>query len=309
MSYKLFPKNMRKILIPLFFLTTLIPVNAQTASGGGAYIQNNGKLINCIITGNYAVNGFGVSGTSGSNVVNCNITGNLYLSTQIVNPGDMVMSDGSVYTPQYTNGNLIFSDGHTANDVVGVCFWTNENNDFVNAKSWVIAVTENNSITWTPTVQNQQVDITTPYASSDLFNYATPTGAIEDIDGLGNTAKIVSDYRFIDDNAHGTYLQTTTNCAAKYCNQYNSQVGVWFLPSLGQLSELYANMSITNNTLTSLKKTRSSVTLISASSYWSSTEWSSTGAWTFNFSTGYTVGGNKQDPKIARAMKIIGKSN
>ena len=38
-------------------------VSAQTAEGGGVYIQNNGKLINSIVYNNYAVTGFGVAGT------------------------------------------------------------------------------------------------------------------------------------------------------------------------------------------------------------------------------------------------------
>lgn len=279
---------------------------AQTAAGGGAYLQNNGKLINCIVTGNYAVTGFGVSGTLGSSVVNCNITGNLYLSTQIVTPGDMVMSDGSVYTPQYdTNGNLIFSDGHTAADVVGVCFWTNGNNDYINAKSWVIAVTENASLPWTPTVNYQQVDITTPYASGDLIDFSLASAALIDKDGFGNTAKILSDNRFINDNTNGTYLQTTANCAAKYCNQYNSQVGVWFLPSLGQLLELYNSFNTVNTVLGKLHQTT-----ISTSPYWSSTELDHEEAWRFDLSTGNGLRGDKGSaPSRVRAMKIISKSN
>ena len=252
-----------------------------TAQGGGAYLQKSGKLINCIVTGNYAVNGFGVSGTLGSSVVNCNITGNLYLSTQIVNPGDMVMSDGSVYTPQYTaDSTLVFSDGHTAADVVGVCFWTNGNNDYINAKSWVIAVVENTSLQWTPTVNNQQVDITIPYASGDLIDYSDPSAALIDIDGFGNTAKILSDNQF-----SGAYLQTITNCAAKYCNQYNSQIGVWFLPSLGQLQELYNSVKTVNTVLRKLSQPL--ISTLSSSTplpyYWSSTELSNEEAWRFDF--------------------------
>jgi len=281
-----------------------------TAQGGGAYLQKSGKLINCIVTGNYAVNGFGVSGTLGSSVVNCNITGNLYLSTQIVNPGDMVMSDGSVYTPQYAaDSTLIFSDGHMPADVVGVCFWTNGNNDYINAKSWVIAVTENTSLKWTPYVGWDQVDITIPYASSDLIDYSDPSAALIDKDGFGNTAKILSDYRFIDDNEHGTYLQTISNCAAKYCNQFNSQVGEWFLPSLGQLQELYNSFKTVNTVLRKLKKSLSSVAQISALPYWSSTELSKEEAWQLDFSAGNGTHDNKSNSYKVRAMKIISKNN
>ncbi len=129
----------------LILLTLSTFVSGQTVSeGGGVYLQNGGKLMNSIVTQNYALKGFGVSGTSGE-VLNSNINNNLYLNKEIVVPGDILMNDGTIFTPNKT-GTINFPPGYTDANVVGVCFWTNESNDFVNAKSWVIAVTESQDI-------------------------------------------------------------------------------------------------------------------------------------------------------------------
>ncbi len=69
---------MRRFMF-LCLLTYNLSTFAQTAEGGGAYI-NGGRLINSVIVNNYATNGFGVSGSSGE-VLNCNILDNYSLLT------------------------------------------------------------------------------------------------------------------------------------------------------------------------------------------------------------------------------------
>jgi len=188
---------LKNTFFTFLLLALSIFVSAQTESeGGGAYLKNGGKLMNSIITQNYALKGFGVSGTSGE-ILNSNINNNLYLNKEIVVPGDILMNDGTVYTPQYVSGTLVFPAGYTVANVIGVCFWTNENNDFVNAKSLVIAVTENLGIQWTPTIGYQQPDI------PNLTNYDTPAAAISDKDGFTNTAKIVGHTGFTGNGTGG----------------------------------------------------------------------------------------------------------
>ena len=282
---------MKKILIIFFYCMLHFSVVAQTtAEGGGAYIQNNGKLFNCLITKNYAVNGFGASGTSG-HIANCTIEGNSYLNGEIIVPGDMLMSDGSVHTPQYdTNGNLVLPTGYIPSNVVGICFWRNGNNDFVEGKSWIIAVTESTSVPWSPD-QNANIDA--------LYDYPDPSGAIADKNGTNNTSSILTDPDLVGKT-------TISNCAAKYCNEYGGISGVWFLPALGQLRELNRTLSIVNNVLSKLGCTQ-----ISANQYWSSTEGPSWGAaWPYDFNAGapaYAV--NKTNSLRVRAMRIINKSN
>lgn len=74
-------------------LNNLAYNNADTtqAKGGGAYIQNNGQLLNCVVSYNRADNGFGVAGTTGD-VVNNTITQN-----SGTHCGTLVDYDGHLY--------------------------------------------------------------------------------------------------------------------------------------------------------------------------------------------------------------------
>lgn len=298
-----------KMLTNTFFTFLLLALStiasAQTESeGGGVYLKNGGKLMSSIVTQNYALKGFGVSGTSGE-VLNSNINNNLYLNKEIVVPGDILMNDETIYTPQYNEaGTLIFPAGYTVANVVGVCFWTNESNDFVNAKSLIIAINENPGIKWTPTISNQQADI------PNLTNYDTPAAAISDKEGFTNTAKIIGHTGFTGDGTGGTFALTNTNCAAKYCYDYGTVAGVWFLPALNQLVELYRTLNIVNLVLNKLNALQSSIVPISTSEeYWSSSERADYGAWPFSFSSGSpTQNTSKSDNKKARAIRVINKT-
>lgn len=64
----------------------------QTAKGGGAYIRNNGYLLNCVVAKNHANNGPGVAGTDGT-LTNNTITANVSVS----NCGTVTDEDGNVY--------------------------------------------------------------------------------------------------------------------------------------------------------------------------------------------------------------------
>jgi hypothetical protein len=260
--------------------------------GGGAYIQGSGKLINCVVTKNYASNGFGVSGTGG-NVTNCTITNNYYLNQAIINSGDLLLSDGSVYTTYDTNGNIILP---LPSNVTAVCFWSNGNNDFLNAKAWFIAVDET-TLMWTPSTSNQ-FDIT------NLFDYSTPVGAIADQDGAGNTNKIISDSQF----SPGTL--NVTNCAAYYCNQYGGTLGIWYLPSIGQMQQLNNSLTKVNNVLIALKKTQ--ISTVPTDAYWSSTETAQWEAWCYDFSSNGVGSLNRTNKTIllkVRAIRNLQQSN
>jgi len=289
-----------KMLTNTFFTFLLLALStiasAQTESeGGGVYLKNGGKLMSSIVTQNYALKGFGVSGTSGE-VLNSNINNNLYLNKEIVVPGDILMNDGTVYTPN-TTGALIFPTGYTVANVIGVCFWTNESNDFVNAKSLVIAINENSSITWAPTTTNN-VDI------PNLPNFGDPAAAISDKEGFTNTAKIVAHLGLLNNPA------LSSRYAARYCYEYGTAAGVWFLPALNQLVEIYRTLSIVNPVLSRLNALQSSIVPISTSgNYWSSSERADYGAWPFSFSSGSpTYDTGKTQTHRARAIKVISKT-
>jgi hypothetical protein len=272
---------MRKSVIWFFILLICIlqtsVIYAQTAQGGGVYIRNNGKMINCIVTNNYAVTGFGVAGTAGE-VINSTIKDNFYLKTSIVNPGDLFFNDGVVYTPQYdTNGNLVFPAGYSSSDVMGICFWSNTNNNYMDGRSWIVAVDESVSI-WCPngmTGSNGYNPIDIP----ELFNFSNAEAALMDYEGRANTSLIVNEPGFVE-NPTMSYALTIANCAAKYSYEYRKIPGEdakWFLPSLGQLRVLENELTLVNQLLGKLGKS------IVTGSYWSSNEYSRQLAWSYFF--------------------------
>lgn len=67
--------------------------NNQTAKGGGAYVQNNGSLLNCVLAYNYANNGAAVAGSDGI-LTNNTITSNF----TVANCGTVNDIDGNIYT-------------------------------------------------------------------------------------------------------------------------------------------------------------------------------------------------------------------
>ncbi|MBO4644922.1 MAG: fibrobacter succinogenes major paralogous domain-containing protein [Bacteroidales bacterium] len=89
-----------------------------TAYGGGAYVQNNGKLLNCVCAYNTANNGPGVSGTNGeltNNTITENISvpdcgtvrdydGNIYHTVLI---GEQCWMRENLRTTHYANGTAI----------------------------------------------------------------------------------------------------------------------------------------------------------------------------------------------------------
>ena len=280
---------MRRFMF-LCLLTYNLSTFAQTAEGGGAYI-NGGRLINSVIVNNYATNGFGVSGSSGE-VLNCNILDNYYLNSTIAKVGDLVFDDGSVYTPN-SSGPLTFPSGYGANNVIGVCFWSNANNYFRSGYYWIVSVQEA-LMSWAPNVPYNPIDVT------GLYNFNDPATVILDFNGYENSKLIVND---VD---HSGSL-SISNCAAKYCLNY-SQGGTfvtWFLPAMGQLREMEKAQSILNSLLTKLNKP------LLTGQYWSSDEISwSNGAWTYSFPQSVQASGENKNKNLkVRPIAFVYKTN
>jgi hypothetical protein len=106
--------------------------------------------------------------------------------------------------------------------------------------------------------------------------------AINDWNGKANTAAQVT-HSECSDAAY----------APGFCNTYsrtnaNGQgltAGKWWLPSIGELMCMYANMRKINYGLSLI----SGATQLTENWYWSSTEGSSTNTWTLNFDNGYIL--------------------
>ena len=104
---------------------------------------------------------------------------------------------------------------------------------------------------------------------STLTNYSSNTDAQTDFNGKENTALIVA--------AHTSAGLTSSESAAIYCNEYSTEgtnAGDWYLPAAGELySYVYGNYSKIDTTMTTLGWT------FGSRYFWSSSEYSSYGAW------------------------------
>lgn len=245
-----------------------------------------------MVTSNYALNGFGVSGTAGE-VNGCNVRDNYYLNTSTVSVGDMLMDDGTIYTPSYnSSGALVFPTGYTSSNVVGVCFWSNANNDYKLGRCWIVSLVET-SMSWAPTAPYNPIDV------SGVYNYTDPSIVILDFNGATDTNYITTDA------GHTAYI-TTSNCAAKYSVSYTAGSGLvsWFLPSMGQLREMEKQMTTLNTLLTKLGKTNLTGT------YWSSNESSQQQSWTYPFPlSGTPAFNNKTASYKVRPIAVVYKTN
>jgi hypothetical protein len=272
---------------------------AQNGEGGGAYLQNNGKLYNSIVTHNSARQGFGLSGSSGE-VVNCNILFNKYLSDDITEVGDLMFDDGFLYHIQYdTNGNIVFPSGYNASKVVGICCWKNKLNRYENSRNWFISVDEEQTW-WCPNGYVNGGGY--PPDIPNLFNYSDPAAALVDESGKANTQTIINCSYFIYRPNGESDTLNTSNCAAKYCAEYKKGGYQWYLPSLGQWYQLEKSLTTINNVLSKLGKAQ-----ISNGLYWTSTEIDTQGAWQYNipYSSQRPQYGSKKSNCKVRPMTAI----
>lgn len=110
--------------------------------------------------------------------------------------------------------------------------------------------------------------------------------AMNDWDGKANTAAQVTKAE-----------ASSASYAPGFCNQYarvnaNGQgliAGKWWLPSLGELMMIYANMEKINYALSLIN----GATQLAETAYWTSTEYSSTNAWYLRLNNGGMDGNPK----------------
>ncbi len=120
-------------------------------------------------------------------------------------------------------------------------------------------------------------------------------GATSDTDGAANTAAIVAD-------------NNTADKAATLCKAYNGgDFHDWFLPSKDRLADMYTNRDAINTTATLHGGSDFDVSGYSPtySVYWSSTEYSSHGAWYYIFSHGNSGHDDKIEPSRVRAVRAF----
>ena len=109
--------------------------------------------------------------------------------------------------------------------------------------------------------------------------------AMNDWNGKSNTAKIIA-------ASKSDAITNTAQYAPGYCNLYSRAnangkgltAGKWWLPSLGEMFMIYANMTKINYALSLIN----GATQLVENWYWTSTERSATYAWTLYLYDGYT---------------------
>lgn len=110
--------------------------------------------------------------------------------------------------------------------------------------------------------------------------------AMSDWNGKASTTKIIA-------ASTASAVTNTAQYAPGYCNLYSRAnangkgltAGKWWLPSLGEMFMIYANMTKINYALSLI----SGATQLAEDWYWTSTENSATTAWGLYLSVGYTI--------------------
>lgn len=113
--------------------------------------------------------------------------------------------------------------------------------------------------------------------------------AIADWEGKTNTAAQIA--------ASGSTVTNTASYAPGFCNLYSRlntngfglPAGKWWLPSMGEMMMIYANMLKVNYALSLI----SGATQLVEDAYWTSTEFSATGAWYLGLNDGGMYYGTK----------------
>lgn len=146
------------------------------------------------------------------------------------------------------------------------------------------------------------------WSSGEVSGGGTTTGdrvtALNDWNGKTNTQKQIAASK------EGA-VTNTASYAPGFCNLYSRSnangkgltAGKWWLPSLGEMMMIYANMTKVNYALSVI----SGATQLVEDAYWTSTEASAPNAWTLNLlSGGATTGYTKaSDQRYVRAVSAF----
>lgn len=185
------------------------------------------------------------------------------------------------------NSLLLFSQNCHIGDIIvnsdgskGVVFWVNDNR----TAGWMVAMEDvSSSIKWGSRITINNLPYTTSY-SQYRFDML-----LSDLDGKGNTQKIRE------------IAQTTSGWPSNYAAGEVDYDNGWYLPSVGQLRILFANLALietkmaSNNEFTTLSR--------EGKKYWSSTQSSSDNAWAVFGSGCYFTSNTKTTNNVVRAIR------
>lgn len=143
------------------------------------------------------------------------------------------------------------------------------------------------------------------WSSAAVSGGATTTGdrvtAMNDWNGEANTASIIS-------KSTSAAVTDTSAYAPGFCNLYSRAnangkgllAGKWWLPSVGEMMMIYANMTKINYCLSLI----SGATQLLENWYWTSTEGNATYAWHLGLSDGYLIRWNTKASGKGRVRPV-----
>ena len=143
------------------------------------------------------------------------------------------------------------------------------------------------------------------WSSAAVSGGATTTSdraaAMNDWNGKANTASIIS-------KSTSAAVTNTAAYAPGFCNLYSRvnangkglTAGKWWLPSVGEIMMIYANMTKINYCLSLI----TGATQLAETWYWTSTEGSATCAWYLSLSDGYLYGWSTKASRKGRVRPV-----
>ena len=133
---------------------------------------------------------------------------------------------------------------------------------------------------------------------SGIVTSSNDSKALLDMDGMGNTQKIIEQLNgYVDSN------NNTGSPAAEACTDYTFPSGqTGYLPAFGELQGVFKVGSSVESAMTLIGGTA-----INSSSYWSSTQYNSYNSWYRNFGGGALKGEIKYSKLLVRAFAPIGR--
>ncbi len=191
------------------------------------------------------------------------------------------------------NSLLLFSQNCHIGDIIvnpdgskGVVFWVNDNR----TAGWMVAMQDaNNNQTCRWGLQTYNALVQIPFTTTqDAFRFDL---LMNELDGKENTRKI-------REKAQTMSSEWPSSYAAGVVDYDNG----WYLPSIGQLRILFANLGLIE---TKLASNNEFTTLLSASGkkYWSSTQNGQNSAWAVNGQACYITSNQKDTYNYVRAIR------
>lgn len=254
---------MSRVLIYMslaFGLFTEVCCWGQTAQGGGVYLETGAKMINSLITGNKAKDGYGISGGDAV-LLNCTVYRN-FSDKDLrsgVYPGDIFCATGEIV-------DLTTYESRAEKDAIGVVFWVNSD-VFVSRGRFYVMALEEALKSW----GTKGVMLSSKYKDNPLSDTAC----------YGVTAEILE--------------KDPTSEAALYCSDFRvngEPEGIrWCFPASYQMMAMYAAWPAVDKTLNALKvlSPGREIMLLSEDVYWCATscqDAKNEDAWVINFGHG-----------------------